>query len=55
MRLEDIKLAIIGLGCPNSYATNDCSVSLPLFYGMTEAEHAFVIKRVLESCESLSC
>jgi perosamine synthetase len=34
---------------PNAYAANDCSVSLPLFHGMTEAEQAFVIERVLES------
>lgn len=34
---------------PNSYAANDCSVSLPLFHGMTEAEQAFVIERVLKS------
>ncbi len=34
---------------PNSYAANECSVSLPLFHGMTEAEQSFVIERVLES------
>jgi dTDP-4-amino-4,6-dideoxygalactose transaminase len=34
---------------PNAYAANDCSVSLPLFHGMTEAEQAYVIECVLES------
>lgn len=32
---------------PNAYAANDCSISLPLFHGMTEAEQAFVIEQVL--------
>jgi len=31
---------------PNAYAANDCSISLPLFHGMTEAEQSFVIKHV---------
>ncbi len=31
---------------PNAYAANDCSISLPLFHGMTEAEQSFVIKQV---------
>jgi dTDP-4-amino-4,6-dideoxygalactose transaminase len=31
----------------NAYAANDCSISLPLFHGMTEAEQAFVIEQVL--------
>lgn len=34
---------------PNAYAANDCSISLPLFHGMTEAEQAFVIKQVREN------
>jgi perosamine synthetase len=34
---------------PNSYAANDCSISLPLFHGMTETEQEFVIKEVLEN------
>ena len=34
---------------PNSYAANDCSISLPLFHGITETEQAFVIKQVLEN------
>ncbi len=31
---------------PNAWAANDCSISLPLFHGMTEQEQAFVIDRV---------
>jgi perosamine synthetase len=31
---------------PNAYAANDCSISLPLFHGMTKAEQEFVIDRV---------
>lgn len=31
----------------NAYAANDCSISLPLFHGMTEAEQTFVIQQVL--------
>lgn len=31
---------------PNAWAANDCSISLPLFHGMTEAEQAFVIEQV---------
>ena len=31
---------------PNAYAANDCSISLPFFHGMTEAEQFFVIKHV---------
>ncbi len=31
---------------PNAYAANDCSISLPLFHGMTEAEQSFVIEKV---------
>jgi perosamine synthetase len=33
---------------PNAFAANDCSISLPLFHGMTEAEQDFVIDRVRE-------
>jgi perosamine synthetase len=32
---------------PNAYAANDCSISLPLFHGMTEAEQSFVIEQVV--------
>ena len=31
---------------PNAYAANDCSISLPLFHGMTETEQGFVIEQV---------
>jgi dTDP-4-amino-4,6-dideoxygalactose transaminase len=34
---------------PNAHAANNCSISLPLFHGMTEAEQAFVIEQVLGS------
>lgn len=33
---------------PNAYAANHCSISLPLFHGMTADEQAYVIKKVLE-------
>jgi len=32
---------------PNAWAANDCSISLPLFYGMTDEEQAYVIDNVL--------
>jgi dTDP-4-amino-4,6-dideoxygalactose transaminase len=31
---------------PNAWASNDCSISLPLFHGMTEDEQNFVIEQV---------
>jgi len=31
---------------PNAWAANDCSISLPLFHGMTEEEQAKVVKAV---------
>jgi len=31
---------------PNAWAANDCSISLPLFHGMTEVEQCFVIEQV---------
>jgi perosamine synthetase len=34
---------------PNAYAANDCSISLPLFHGMTVEEQDYVIKQVLDS------
>lgn len=33
---------------PNAWAANDCSISLPLFHGMIDAEQNYVIKKVLE-------
>jgi len=34
---------------PMAFAANDCSISLPLFHGMTEAEQDFVIEHVMEN------
>ncbi len=34
---------------PNAYAANHCSISLPLFHGMTTTEQDYVIEWVLES------
>jgi perosamine synthetase len=31
---------------PNAWAANDCSISFPLFHGMTEPEQAYVIEKV---------
>ena len=33
---------------PNAYAADHCSISLPLFHGMTKQEQDFVIEKVLE-------
>ena len=33
----------------NAYAADQCSISLPLFHGMTELEQFFVIEKVLEN------
>jgi dTDP-4-amino-4,6-dideoxygalactose transaminase len=33
---------------PQARAANDCSVSLPLFHGMTDNEQAYVIDHVLQ-------
>ena len=32
---------------PSAWAANDCSISLPLFHGMSEAEQDYVIQHVL--------
>jgi perosamine synthetase len=34
---------------PNAYISNDCSISLPLFHGMSEAELGYVIDSVIKS------
>lgn len=34
---------------PNAYISNDCSISLPLFHGMSEAEQGYVIDSVIKS------
>lgn len=31
---------------PNAWAANDCSIALPLFHGITEAEQSYVIEKV---------
>jgi perosamine synthetase len=33
---------------PNAYAADHCSISLPLFHGMSEAEQTFVIEAVIK-------
>jgi len=33
---------------PNAYAANDCSLSIPLFHGMSEREQNFIIKKFKE-------
>lgn len=37
---------------PNAWAANDCSISLPLFHGMTEEEQEYVIDKVRTSLHS---
>jgi dTDP-4-amino-4,6-dideoxygalactose transaminase len=32
---------------PNAWVANDCSISLPLFHGMTDVEQSHVIESVL--------
>lgn len=32
---------------PNAWAANDCSISLPLFHGMTDDEQSYVIEQVV--------
>jgi dTDP-4-amino-4,6-dideoxygalactose transaminase len=34
---------------PNAYIANECSISLPLFHGMTTVEQEYVIDQVVES------
>ena len=34
---------------PNAYVANDCSISLPLFHGMTRQEQDYVIEQVVAS------
>ena len=31
---------------PSAYVANDCSISLPLFHGMTEKEQNFVVEKL---------
>lgn len=44
------KYGLAATDFPNARAANDCSISLPLFHGMTEAEQQHVIRNVLEYC-----
>jgi len=40
------KYGLVAEDFPNAFAANDCSISLPLFHGMTESEQDFVIEMV---------
>lgn len=42
------KYGLVPRDFPNAWAANDCSISLPLFHGMTEAEQKQVILHVRE-------
>lgn len=42
------KYSLVPTDLPNARAANDCSISLPLFHGMTEVEQQHVIRNVLE-------
>jgi len=42
------KYSLVPTDFPNARAANDCSISLPLFHGMTEVEQQRVIRNVLE-------
>jgi dTDP-4-amino-4,6-dideoxygalactose transaminase len=33
---------------PNARVANDCSISLPIFHGMTEAEQQYVIQNIVK-------
>ncbi|MBF0613178.1 MAG: DegT/DnrJ/EryC1/StrS family aminotransferase [Magnetococcales bacterium] len=35
---------------PNAWAANDCSISLPLFHGMTNEEQNYIIQTIQNSC-----
>ena len=43
------KYEIAPVDFPNAYIANDCSISLPLFHGMTNLEQDYVIDTVLRS------
>ena len=40
------KYAIAPEEFPNAFTANECSISLPLFHGMTEKEQNFVIEKL---------
>ena len=39
---------------PNSYRANHCSISLPLFHGMTNVEQDIVINEVITTLPNLT-
>ncbi len=41
------KYGLASIDMPAAYAANDCSISLPLFHGMTTEEQDYVIAQVL--------
>ena len=41
------KYALKAEDFPNAYAANHCSISLPLFHGMTEDEQLYVINKII--------
>lgn len=41
------KYGLMPVDFPNAWAANDCSISLPLFHGMSESDQDFVIDQVL--------
>jgi perosamine synthetase len=43
------KYSLKQLDFPNAYAANDCSISLPLFHGMTNEEQDYVLEAVQKS------
>ncbi|MDC0244869.1 DegT/DnrJ/EryC1/StrS family aminotransferase [Pseudomonadota bacterium] len=43
------KYDILPTDFPNAYISNECSISLPLFHGMSEAEQSYVIDSVVKS------
>ena len=42
------KYKILAEKFPNSLIANDCSISLPLYNGMTKSEQDFVINKIIE-------
>jgi perosamine synthetase len=42
------KYGLVPADFPNAWAANDCSISLPLFHGMTQGEQEHVITNILE-------
>ena len=43
------KYGLVPSNFPNAYIANDCSISLPLFHGMTNSEQEYVIETVVSS------